>query len=192
VALITLTGVADGAAVAAELKGASGASLIDMTNVQLLVADYRARAAWAAVGGGALIVLILAVQLRNLRATARIAVAVAVSMAITAAALVLIYGGLTLFHLVALLLAAGISTNYALFIGMPRDDRPPESETDSLPVTLSVTLAAGTTLIAFATLAGSTTSVLHMIGVTVAMGASIAWVVSMALASDPARQLEAA
>ena len=136
--------------------------------------------------------LILAVQLRNLRATARIAVAVAVSMAITAAALVLIYGGLTLFHLVALLLAAGISTNYALFIGMPRDDRPPESETDSLPVTLSVTLAAGTTLIAFATLAGSTTPVLHMIGVTVAMGASIAWVVSMALASDPARQLEAA
>ncbi len=192
VALITLTGVADGAAVAAELKGASGASLIDMTNVQLLVADYRARAAWAAVGGGALIVLILAVQLRNLRATARIAVAVAVSMAITAAALVLIYGGLTLFHLVALLLAAGISTNYALFIGMPRDDRPPESATDSLPVTLSVTLAAGTTLIAFATLAGSTTPVLHMIGVTVAMGASIAWVVSMALASDPARQLEAA
>ena len=153
VALITLTGVADGAAVAAELKGASGASLIDMTNVQLLVADYRARAAWAAVGGGALIVLILAVQLRNLRATARIAVAVAVSMAITAAALVLIEGGLTLFHLVALLLAAGISTNYALFIGMPRDDRQPESATDSLPVTLSVTLAAGTTLIAFATLA---------------------------------------
>ena len=192
VALITLTGVADGAAVAAELKGASGASLIDMTNVQSLVADYRARAAWAAVGGGALIVLILAVQLRNLRATARIGVAVAVSMAITAAALVLIYGGLTLFHLVALLLAAGISTNYALFIGMPRDDRPPESATDSLPVTLSVTLAAGTTLIAFATLAGSTTPVLHMIGVTVAMGASIAWVVSMALAADPARQLEAA
>ena len=192
VALITLTGVTDGAAVAAELKGASGASLIDMTNVQLLVADYRARAAWAAVGGGALIVLILAVQLRNLRATARIAVAVAVSMAITAAALVLIYGGLTLFHLVALLLAAGISTNYAWLIGMPRDDRPPESATASLPVTLSVTLAAGTTLIAFATLAGSTTPVLHMIGVTVAMGASIAWVVSMALAADPARQLEAA
>ena len=191
VALITLTGVADGAAVAAEVKGASGASLIDMTNVQSLVADYRARAAWAALGGGALIVLILAVQLRNLRATARIALAVAVSMAITAAALVLIEGALTLFHLVALLLAAGISTNYALFIGMPRDDRP-LAATDSLPVTLSVTVAAGTTLIAFATLAGSTTPVLHMIGVTVAIGATIAWVVSMALAPGPVRQSEAA
>ncbi|MGZ9060248.1 MAG: MMPL family transporter, partial [Burkholderiaceae bacterium] len=167
---------------------ASGASLIDLTNVQSLVAEYRARATWAALGGGALIVLILAVQLRNLRATARIAVSVAISMAITAAALVLIEGALTLFHLVALLLAAGIGTNYALFIGMPRDDRVIDSVTEALPVTLSVTLAAGTTLIAFGTLVASTTPVLHMIGLTVAIGATIAWVVSMALAADPARQ----
>ncbi len=192
VALITLAGVKDGAAVAAEVKDARGASLIDLSNVQALVADYRARAAWAALLGGALIVLILAVQLRNLRATARIAVSVAVSMVITAAALVLIDGALTLFHLVALLLAAGISTNYALFIGMPRADRPIASATEALPVTLSVTLAAGTTLIAFATLAASTTPVLHMIGMTVAIGATIAWVVSMALAPDPARRPKAA
>ncbi|MGZ9058844.1 MAG: MMPL family transporter, partial [Burkholderiaceae bacterium] len=137
VALITLTGVEDGAAVATAANSASGASLIDLTNVQSLVAEYRARATWAALGGGALIVLILAVQLRNLRATARIAVSVAVSMAITAAALVLIEGALTLFHLVALLLAAGVGTNYALFIGMPRDDRGIDSVTEALPVTLS-------------------------------------------------------
>ena len=117
-ALITLTGVEDGAAVTAAVNSATGASLIDLTNVQSLVAEYRARASWAALGGGALIVLILAVQLRDLRATARIGASVAVSMVITAAALVLIEAALTLFHLVALLLAAGISTNYALFIGM--------------------------------------------------------------------------
>lgn len=192
VALITLTGVEDVAAVAAALNSASGASLIDLTNVQSLVAEYRARAAWAALGGAALIVLILAVQLRDPRATARIVASVAVSMAITAAALVLIDGALTLFHLVALLLAAGISTNYALFIGMPRDDRENDSITEALPVTLSVTVAAGTTLIAFATLSASTTPVLHMIGVTVAIGATIAWVVSMALAAHPARQLKVA
>ena len=184
VALITLTGVNDAAKVAAEVRGANGVSLIDLTNVQALVADYRARAAWAALGGGLLIVLILAVQLRNLRATARIAASVAVSMAITAAALVLIEGGLTLFHLVALLLAAGVGTNYALFIGMPRDDQRAQSAIVPLPVTLSVTLAAGTTLIAFATLAMSSTPVLHMIGVTVAIGATIALVVSMALAPE--------
>ena len=192
VALITLTGVDDAAAVAAAVQGAKEVSLIDLTNVQALVADYRARAAWAALGGGVLIVLILAVQLRNLRATARIAASVAVSMAMTAGALVLIEGGLTLFHLVALLLAAGVGTNYALFIGMPRDDQQAQSAIVPLPVTLSVTLAAGTTLIAFATLAMSSTPVLHMIGVTVAIGASIALVVSMALAPERARASTAA
>ena len=187
-ALITLTGVAEAGgadAVAAAVRNVNGVSLVDLTNVQALVADYRARAAWAALGGAILIVLILAVQLRNLRATARIAGSVAVSMAITAAALVLIEGGLTLFHLVALLLAAGVGTNYALFIGMPRDGR--QDEAAALPVTLSVTLAAATTLIAFATLAMSATPVLHMIGVTVAIGATIALMVSLSLAPERAR-----
>ena len=184
-ALITLTGVGDASAVATAIQNFHGASLIDLANVQALVADYRARAAWAALAGAILIVLILAVQLRNLRATLRIAATVAVSIVITAAILISIEGGLTLFHLVALLLAAGISTNYALFIGMPRDDRLGERPADALPVTLSVTLAAGTTLIAFATLAMSSTPVLHMIGITVAIGATVALVVSMALASEP-------
>ncbi len=186
-ALITLTGVGDAGAVAAAVRNVEGVSLIDLANVQALVADYRARAAWAALAGGLLIVLILAVQLRNLRATARIAASVAVSIVITAAVLILIEGGLTLFHLVALLLAAGVGTNYALFIGMPRDDRHDEPATVALPVTLSVTLAAGTTLIAFATLAMSSTPVLHMIGITVAIGATVALVVSMALAPERSR-----
>jgi predicted exporter len=93
---------------------------------------------------------------------------------------------------VALLLAAGIGTNYALFIGMPRDDRQDEPAADALPVTLSVTLAAGTTLIAFATLAMSSTPVLHMIGITVAIGATVALVVSMALAPEHPRASTAA
>ncbi len=190
--LITLTGVGDAVAVAGAVKNVEGVSLIDLANVQALVADYRSRAAWAALAGGILIVLILAVQLRNLAATARIAASVAISMAITAAILVLIESGLTLFHLVALLLAAGVGTNYALFIGMPRDDRRDKSAADALPVTLSVTLAAGTTLIAFATLAMSSTPVLHMIGITVAIGAIVALVVSMALAPErPPRQIAA-
>ena len=186
-ALITLTGVSDAGAVATALQNFPGVSLIDLANVQTLVADYRARAAWAALAGAILIVLMLAVQLRNLRATLRITATVVVSMLITAALLISIEGGLTLFHLVALLLAAGISTNYALFIGMPRDDRLGERPADALPVTLSVTLAAGTTLIAFATLAMSSTPVLHMIGITVAIGATVALVVSMALAPERPR-----
>ncbi len=185
-ALITLTGVSDAAAVAASVRAASGVSLIDLASVQALVAGYRVRAAWAALGGGLLIVLILAVQLRNAKATARITASVAVSIVITAAILVVIEGGLTLFHLVALLLAAGVGSNYALFIGMPRAARYAEPGASALPIMLSVTLAASTTLIAFATLAMSATPVLHMIGVTVAIGAAVALIVSMALAPEPA------
>ena len=188
-ALITLTGVNDAVAVAATVRDAPGASFIDLAAVQALVADYRARAAWAALSGGILIVLILAVQLRNARTTARIAVAVAVAIAITAAALVLIEQRLTLFHLIALLLAAGIGSNYALFIGMPRDD--PESGTSSAPVVLSVMLAAATTLIAFAALAWSSTPVLHMIGITVAIGAPVALLVSMSVAAPKTNRLSA-
>lgn len=186
-ALITLTGVSDARAVAAAMENAPGVSLIDLTDVQALVADYRVRAAWAALGGGVLIVLILAVQLRSLKATARIATAVAVSIVITAAGLVLIEGRLTLFHLVALLLAAGVGSNYALFLGMPREVRAAdvESRPPELPIIVSVTLAAGTTLIAFATLAASSTPVLHMIGITVAIGAPVALLVSMAIATPP-------
>ncbi|MGH6611907.1 MAG: MMPL family transporter, partial [Burkholderiaceae bacterium] len=163
-ALISLTGVNDAGAIGAATANVPGATLIDLARVQALVADYRVRAAWAALGGGLLIVLILAVQLRNLRATTRIVAAVAVSIAITAAALVVIEGRLTLFHLIALLLAGGIGSNYALFVGMPRDEHASAPST----VILSVALAAATTLIAFAALAMSSTPVLHMIGTTVA------------------------
>ena len=93
-ALITLTAVSDASAVAAALQNIHGVSLIDLANVQALVADYRGRAAWAALAGAILIVLILAVQLRNLKATLRIAAAVAVSIVITAALLISIEGGL--------------------------------------------------------------------------------------------------
>jgi predicted exporter len=179
-ALITLTGVSDAAAVAEALRGAPGVSFVDLAAVQTLVADYRVRAVWAALSGGVLIVLILVAQLRSVKATARIATAVAVSVVITAAALVLIEQRLTLFHLIALLLAGGIGSNYAVFIGMPRDGQPAAS------VVLSITLAAATTLIAFAALAWSTTPVLHMIGITVAIGAPVGLLIAMAIAAPQA------
>ena len=181
-ALITLTGVSDATAVSMALRGLPGVSFVDLAAVQTLVANYRVRAAWAALGGGLLIVLILAAQLRSVKTTARIVTAVAVAIVITAAALVLIEQRLTLFHLIALLLAAGVGSNYAVFIGMPRDRQP------AAPVVLSVMLAAATTLIAFAALAWSSTPVLHMIGITVAIGAPVGLLAAMSIAAPKAKQ----
>jgi predicted exporter len=84
---------------------------------------------------------------------------------VTAGTLIHLEGSLTLFHLVALLLVAGIGSNYAIFFcRLP-------AESGARRTTLaSVALASATTFIAFVLLATSTTPVLHMIGTTVAIG----------------------
>ena len=175
---ITLTGVSDAQALRGALH-ASSATVLDLkADVETLIAQYRRRAAAAALGGGLLIVVLLLVHLRDLRATARIALALAVAVAITAAALVAIEGRLTLFHLVALLLVAGIGSNYALFFGLP----PASGAEQSVAVPVSVLLCMASTLVAFALLATSSTPVLHMIGLTGALGAVISFITAVALA----------
>ncbi len=165
--LITVHGVDD--TKAAGLKAAlhaQGAAVIDLKeDVEGLLADYRRTALWAALGGAALIFALLALQLRAMRVVARISVALTAAVVITAGILVRFEGSLTLFHLVALLLVAGIGSNYAIFFcRLPTD-------TAARRTTLaSVLLASATTFIAFALLSTSTTPVLHMIGTTVGIG----------------------
>jgi predicted exporter len=165
--LITVHGVDEDKA--PQLRAAikeQGASLIDLKDdVEALLADYRRTALWAALGGGALIVVLLAAQLRSLRVVGRICGALAAAVIITAGALIRIEGALTLFHLVALLLVAGIGSNYAIFLC-----RLPPEPTARRTTLASVLLASATTFIAFALLSTSTTPVLHMIGTTVGIG----------------------
>ena len=143
-----------------------GAALIDLKeDVEHLLSDYRRTALWAALAGGALIVLLLALQLRSTRIVVRISAALAAAVVITAGALIRIEGSLTLFHLVALLLVAGVGSNYAIFFC-----RLPADSTARRTTLGSVLLASATTFIAFALLSTSTTPVLHMIGTTVGIG----------------------
>ncbi|HTT09983.1 MAG TPA: MMPL family transporter [Burkholderiaceae bacterium] len=165
--LVTVHGVDEEKA--AQLRGAikaHGATLIDLKDdVERLLADYRRTALWAALAGGALIVLLLVVQMRNARVVLRIGAALAAAVLVTAGTLVHIEGSLTLFHLVALLLVAGIGSNYAIFFC-----RLPADSAARRTTLASVALASATTFIAFVLLATSTTPVLHMIGTTVAIG----------------------
>jgi predicted exporter len=126
-------------------------------------------------------VLLLALQLRDARATWRIALALACAVLITAALVTLLEGALTLFHLVALLLVVGIGSNYALFFGLP------QAECDDIAVPASVLLCMASTLIAFALLAASRTPVLHMIGLTAAIGAAVSMIAAVAVA-QPANE----
>lgn len=165
--LITVHGVdeAKAGALRAAVHG-QGAALIDLKeDVEGLLADYRRTALWAALGGALLIVAMLAAQMRSPRVVARITVALGAAVLITAGALVRFEGSLTLFHLVALLLVAGIGSNYAIFFC-----RLPADAAARRTTLASVLLASATTFIAFALLSTSVTPVLHMIGTTVGIG----------------------
>jgi predicted exporter len=179
-ALITLSGVDEAQAPRIRRAlAAHGADLIDLKgDVERLIADYRRSAAWTAAGGGLLIVLILALRMRDAASIARVVAVLATSTTLTAFVLVQWAGALTLFHLVALLLVVGVGSNYALFL-----TRMPAGETPRAATIGSVLLAGTATLIAFALLALSATPVLHMIGLTVAVGAVVALLCAAAFAA---------
>jgi predicted exporter len=72
---------------------------------------------------------------------------------------------LTLFHLISLVLAAGLGLDYALFFEHAEDDRAEHRRTLHAVVVCSLS-----TLLVFALLALSTVPILQAIGVTVAIG----------------------
>lgn len=176
--LVTLRGVSDAAALRTAVDAVPGAMLVDLRDdVQALIGSYRQRAMLAAGGGLLLIVALLAWRVDDRRAVLRITLALAAAVVITAAILALTQGSLTLFHLVALLLVVGVGTNYALFFGTLAQ----AEETGATRV--SILLCALSTVTAFALLATSATPVLHMIGLTVAIGALASFVASIVLAA---------
>ncbi len=83
---------------------------------------------------------------------------------------------LSVFYLVALMLVAGIVTNYALFLARA-------ALAGGVPGTLvrSLAVVVGTTLCAFGTLASSRVPVLHAIGLTVTLGVVLGLAFSLLL-----------
>jgi predicted exporter len=152
-----------------------GVSVIDLKrDVEQLVADYRRQAMQAALAGSGLIILLLVLQLRQAKAVFSMLATLLSTVVLTAACVFLIKGELTVFNLVALLLVAGVASNYTLFFSTLSKD-PEERQRASL----SVMLAATSTFIGFAMLATSSTPVLAMIGLTVAIGAVLGVLTSM-------------
>ena len=181
-ALLPLAGVRDDDALAAALRslGRGDVALLDFKGETTeLMRTYRRQALslWAA--GGAAIVLILALHLRSAQRVGRVVLPIAAAVAGTAAIVLANDGALTLFHLVALLLVAGIGSNYALFF-----EQPPDDERERRATAFSTLFCAATTALAFGLLALSRTPVLGIIGSTVAIGA----VLSLALAALGARE----
>jgi predicted exporter len=180
-ALVSLAGLTDPAAVARSVR-ANGARLLDLKQAsESLVEAYRQRVLLALAIAALLLVATVWVALRDWRRVLR----VIAPMALTTVLILAVLRGcgveLNLFHLVALVLAAGLGLDYALFFEHAGDDR-----AEQLRTLHAVIVCSLTTLLVFALLALSSIPVLRAIGSTVALGVVANFVLALLIARAPA------
>jgi predicted exporter len=141
-----------------------------------LVAHQRTRILWSL---GVAAILLTAVVLIALRSRER-ALRVLAPMTLTTFLLVGVLHGagisLTLFHLISLVLAAGLGLDYALFFEHVSED--PEEQRRTLHAVL---VCAASTLITFLLLAFAEVPLLHAIGTTVSLGVASNFVLALLL-----------
>ncbi len=164
-ALVSLNGLVDADAVAG-MAAANGASLVDLKLAsESLVAAYRGRVL-AALGLAALLLLgTVWIALRSPRRVWRVVLPMALTTLLILAVLRAAGVELNLFHLVALILAAGLGLDYALFFEHAGQDRAHQRRTLH-----AVLVCSATTLLVFCLLSFSSIPVLRAIGTTVAIG----------------------
>lgn len=181
-ALVSLTGIADVAAIE-RLATAHGATLLDLKQAsESLVAEYRARVLAALALAAVLLALTVWVSLRDPRRVLRVLAPMALTTLVVLA--LLRAGGveLNLFHLVALILAAGLGLDYALFF-----DHAGEARDEQLRALHAIVVCSLTTLLVFSLLALSSIPVLRAIGGTVALGVLCNFVLALLIVRTPAR-----
>lgn len=137
-----------------------------------LVNQFRqealSRIAWAA----GLMALVLVIALRDIPRIVRVLVPVVCAVVVASAVTLALGDKLNIFHLMSLLLVAGISLDYGLFFSCP-------SETVNKHQTLhALSVCAISTVTIFGVLATATIPVLHAIGLTVAVGVFTAFILS--------------
>ncbi|GAB1595174.1 MMPL family transporter [Lysobacter claricitrinus] len=173
-ALVTLTGLTDPATVATALRG-SGAQLMDLKDAsESLVAAYRGRVLWALALAGVLLIATVFIALRSPRRVLRVLAPMALTTLLILAVLRLAGVELNLFHLVALILAAGLGLDYALFFDHAGDDY--DEQVRALHAIIVCSL---TTLLVFLLLGLSTIPVLRAIGLPVALGVASNFVLAL-------------
>ena len=112
-----------------------------------------------------------ALALRFGRASWRALAPTALACVLTVAMLSLAGQVLQLFHILPLLILLGLGVDYGIFLL----EQPGRTETRPF---LSVTLAAGSTLLSFGLLALSGTPALHAFGLTLLIGVFLAWLLT--------------
>ena len=101
-----------------------------------------------------------------------IGLTVAASLGTTLAVTSVVHGGVTVMHLVAMLLVVGLGLDYALFLSRSETSRE-QAETRK-----GVFACAASTTLAFGILAGSAIPVLKFLGLTVATGSAASYLLA--------------
>ncbi|MGH8032204.1 MAG: MMPL family transporter [Luteimonas sp.] len=179
-ALVSLSGLRDPAEVA-RIATLNGAQLLDMKAAsESLVADYRRRVLMALGVAALLLAATVWIALRAPRRTLRVLLPMALTTLLILGILRLCGVELTLFHLIALILAAGLGLDYALFFDHAGDDY-----ADQLRTLHALIVCSLMTLLVFALLALSSIPVLRAIGTTVALGVLGNFVLALLISRQP-------
>ena len=157
----------DGAVRLLDLKGAS----------ESLVISYRERIMQAFVIAIVLLVLTVFIAFRDIRRAWHVLAPMTLATILVLAVLRISGYSLSLFHLVALTLAAGLGLHYALFFERSTPDAAEARRT--LHATLVCVISA---LLVFALLAWSSLPVLRAIGLTVSLGVGFHFCLSILMA----------
>ncbi|UGB38234.1 MMPL family transporter [Frateuria soli] len=175
----TVSGVHDAAALAALARDSGGAvRMLDLKGAaESLVVAYRTRILQALLAATILLVLTISLALRSLRRAWHVLAPMTLATFLVLAVERVAGVQVSLFHLVALILAGGLGLHYALFF--ERDTGDPAEQRRTLHATLVCVLSA---LLVFGMLAWATIPVLRAIGLTVSLGVAFHFCLSILMA----------
>ncbi len=174
--LVTLTDVQQPEKLAA-VAAAGGVQLLDLKQAaEDLVVHQRQRIVASVAAAAVLLLIVVAVSCRSLRRMLRVVTPMMLSTLVT---LALLHGAgvaLNLFHLIALVLAAGLGLDYGLFLERASAD--PAAQRRALH---AITICATAACVVFAVLGSSPLPVLRSIGITVVLGVASNFVLAQLL-----------
>jgi predicted exporter len=164
-AFISLNAVQDPAALSRLADSRNDLFLLDLKGAsERLVSQQRTHILWSLVIASLLLIAVVSFALRARGRVYKVLVPMAVTTVLVMATLQLNGISLSLFHLIALMLGAGLGLDYALFFEHAADD--PHEQRRTLHAVIVCSLS---TLMVFALLALSSIPVLRAIGLTVSL-----------------------
>jgi predicted exporter len=164
---VTLSGVHDPEALERTIReAATGVMLVDLKRASTsLVIEQRTRILWTLAMAAVLLIAVVRFALGDWQRATKVLSPMALTTVIVIAVLHASGQPMNLFHLIALVLAAGLGLDYALFFERAADD--PMEQRRTLHGILVCSIS---TLMVFALLALSSIPVLRAIGMTVSLG----------------------